>query len=221
MVNLRSAAKAPASDLSARKRAAIQRAGTAVFLRHGYGSASMDAIAAEAGVSKQTVYNHFHSKESLFKAIVEKLSAGLATPLGVRDASTGRPEDLLRDFGRELLGLMLRPSSLALHRLIVAESARFPELGGAVYAVGTGRLIEMLSDYLAWETRNRRLDVADPVFAAEQFIGMLSGRVQLRALLGVCAAPDEAEIGRRVDAAVAGFLTLHAPAPVAASAATA
>src|SRR3546814_4184076 len=73
---------------------------------------------------------------------------------------------------------MLRPSALALYRLIVAESARFPELGGAIYAVGAGRMLGLLADYLAWESRNGRLSVADPELAAEQFVGMLTGRMQ-------------------------------------------
>jgi len=197
---------------SGRKHQAIQRAGTDVFLRLGYGAASMDLIASEAGVSKQTVYNHFHSKDALFKAIVEDLTATLMAPLVLRDAAASSPDRLLRAFGRDFLTLMLRPSSLALYRLIVAESARFPELGGAIYAVGAGRLIAMLADYLAWETRNGRLDVADPDLAAEAFIGALTGRLQLRALLGVRNRPDEAELQRRIDHAVSGFLALYDPA---------
>lgn len=196
---------------SERKHRAIQEASMAVFLRLGYGSASMDLIAAEAGVSKQTIYNHFHSKDELFKAIITDMTATLVTPLSVRDAAASSPGRLLRSLGRDLLSLMLKPSSLALYRLIVAESARFPELGGDIYAVGAGRLIALLADYLSWETKNGRLAVTDPERAAEQFIGMLTGRVQLRALLGVAETLSEAELEDRVDEAVSGFLKLHAP----------
>jgi AcrR family transcriptional regulator len=204
------ATKAPPA-LSEDKHRAIHQAGTAVFLRSGYASATMDLIAAEAGVSKQTVYNHFHSKEGLFKAIVEDLTSTLMAPLVVRDAAKSTPDRVLRSLARDFLSLMLRPSSLALYRLIVAESARFPELGGAIYAVGTGRLLAMLADYLAWETRNGRLSVAEPALAAEQLVGMLTGRIQLRALLGVRPAPDDADLGRRAEHAVSCFLLLYAP----------
>jgi AcrR family transcriptional regulator len=197
--------------LSGHKRRAIQRAGTDVFLRLGYGSASMDMIAAGAGVSKQTVYNHFQSKEALFKAIVENLTSTLMAPLVVRDPAKSTPEHVLLSLGRDFLALMLQPSSLALYRLIVAESARFPELGGALYAVGAGRLLAMLADYLAWETRNGRLSVSESELAAEQFVGMLTGRMQLRALLGVCTAPKEEELRRRAEHAVSCFLVLYAP----------
>jgi AcrR family transcriptional regulator len=202
--------KAPA-PLSERKHDAIQQAGTNIFLLHGYASATMDMIAAEAGVSKQTVYNHFENKEGLFKAIIEELTARLMAPLVVRDAAFSTPEKVLHALARDFLALMLRPSSLALYRLIVSESARFPELGGEIYAVGTGRMLAMLSDYLAWETRNGRLSVPEAELAAEQFVGMLTGRVQLRALLGVSPNPDAADLRRRAAHAVSSFLVLHAP----------
>jgi len=205
-------ATAASSGLSERKHRAIQEAGKSVFLRLGYGSASMDLIAAEAKVSKQTIYNHFHSKDELFKAIITDTTAELLAPLSVRDAAKSSPDRLLRALGRQFLAVMLEPSSLALYRLIVAESIRFPELGGELYAAGAGRLIGMLADYLAWETKNRRLAVAEPERAAEQFIGMLTGRVQLRALLGVHAGPGKADLDGRVDYAVSSFLSLHAPA---------
>ncbi len=183
-----------------------------VFLRLGYGSASMDLIATEARVSKQTIYNHFHSKDELFKAIITDMTATLITPLTVRDPASSGPERQLRSLAREFFTLMLKPSSLALYRLIVAESARLPELGGDISAAGAGRLLALLADYLSWETKNGRLAIADPERAAEQFIGMLSGRVQLRALLGVCETLSKAELDSRVDDAVSSFLILYAPA---------
>lgn len=207
---VRAISKVPVAA-SERKHLAIREAGTDIFLRHGYAAATMDMIAAEAGVSKQTVYNHFQNKEGLFKAIIEDLTATLMAPLVVRDAAISAPEQVLQRLGRDFLALMLRPSSLALYRLIVSESARFPELGDEIYAVGAGRVIAMLSDYLSWETRNGRLSVAAPELAAEQFIGMLTGRIQLRALLGVGPTPKEEELRHRADHAVAGFLALYAP----------
>ena len=204
-------AKNAPAPLSERKHHAIQQAGTDIFLLQGYTSATMDMIAAEAGVSKQTVYNHFENKERLFKAIIEELTTNLMAPLLVRDAAQCDPEEVLSGLARDFLALMLRPSSLALYRLIVSESARFPELGEEIYATGAGRMLGMLSDYLSRETRSGRLSVAQPALAAEQFIGMLTGRMQLRALLGVAPAPDEAELKCREEYAVSCFLALYAP----------
>lgn len=184
----------------------------AVFLRHGYVSASVDTIASEACVSKQTIYNHFHSKEELFKAIVTDMTTGLMEPLAMPPGADAAPARVLKLLARDLLVLTLKPSSLALYRLIVAESARFPELGSALYNAGAGRLIATLGAYFARETRNGRLAVAEPEQAAEQFIGMLGGRVQLRALLGVADTPDDGELDRRADHAVSSFLALYGAA---------
>ncbi|MGF1628446.1 MAG: TetR/AcrR family transcriptional regulator [Kiloniellaceae bacterium] len=203
-------AEKPGPTRSEYKHRAIQQAGTDVFLELGYEAATMDLIAAKAGVSKQTVYNHFQSKDGLFKATIADLTSTLMEPLGLRDPATSTPERLLGSLAQEFLTLMLQPSSLALYRLIVAESPRLPELGAEIYAVGAGRMLATLADYLARETRTGRLRVTDPQLAAEQFVGMLTGRLQLRALLGVCPAPDEAELKQRAEHAVACFLALYA-----------
>ncbi|MEU4891485.1 TetR/AcrR family transcriptional regulator [Streptomyces sp. NPDC044780] len=83
----RSAAGRPAGPQPA-KRQAIVEAAVAVFLREGYTRASVDVIADEARVSKQTVYNHFGGKERLFIAAVEeereRVAAGFAA--GAPDA---------------------------------------------------------------------------------------------------------------------------------------
>src|SRR3546814_7464841 len=109
------------SDL---KHRAIQQAGTEIFLELGYEAATMDHIAAKAGVSKQTVYNHFQSKDGLFKATIADLTSALMAPLVVRDLPSPPPERLLRSLAEAFPTLMLRPSSLALFPLIVADAAR-------------------------------------------------------------------------------------------------
>lgn len=88
----------------------------------------MDLVAAEAGVSKQTVYNHFGSKEELFRAIVEHVSGGLLEVLAGRDSARADPAAILEAIVRRFLNLLLTPSYLALHRMLVAEAPRFPDL---------------------------------------------------------------------------------------------
>ena len=192
------------------KHRAITEAASAAFLAEGYEGASLDHIAASAGVSKQTIYNHFEDKEALFRAICAELTADLMASLRPK---TGDHEDssiALRRLGRAYLGLVLRSSSLALHRLIIGEAARFPDLGRAVYEAGPARVVEELAAYFRDETRRGRLSVPDPKTAAEQFLGMLMGHHQLRALLGV-AGPDPSALDARVDDAVETFLRAFAP----------
>jgi TetR/AcrR family transcriptional repressor of mexJK operon len=199
----------PVRTVSAPKHDAILEAARRVFLREGY-SASMDLVAAEAGVSKQTVYNHFGSKEGLFRAIVDHASGELLEVLVERDGARADPAATLETVARRFLNLLLRPSYLALHRTLVAEAPRFPDLAREIYLGGPAYAASELAHYLAQENRKGTLAVADPALAAEQFFGALCGHLQLRALLSPRDGPGEAEIERAVGHAVGSFLRAHA-----------
>ena len=171
----------------------------------------MDLIAGDAGVAKQTLYNHFRSKETLFKAIIDDLVEEFVLPLETRDSRETQPEHVLEAFGRQALTMMLRPDSLALHRVLVAEASRFPDLAAAVFSAGPAEAVRRLAGYLRRETARGRLDVAEPALAAEQFLGMLTGNVQLRALFGLCPTPAQAELDKAVRHAVRSFVAANAP----------
>ena len=196
---------------SAEKAQAILDAATREFMRHGYERANMDAIADEADVSKQTIYNHYGSKEALFEAIVSERSGQLLAPLHDPELSNRTPGQALRSLGRQFLAVVLDPSSLALYRVLVAEAHRFPALGLVTYQRGPARSVETLAGYLSDEHARGRLCVTDPALAAEQFFGMLMGHMQLRALLGVQAQPSPARLNAFIDRAVDTFLAAHRP----------
>jgi TetR/AcrR family transcriptional regulator, mexJK operon transcriptional repressor len=195
--------------VSAPKHDAILDAAKRVFLREGY-SASMDLVSAEAGVSKQTVYNHFASKEGLFRAIVDDLASGLLDVLVERVSTRADPARTLEVLARRFLTLLLMPSSLALHRMLVAEAPRFPDLAREIYAGGAARAVDELAGYLEEQSRRGTLAVEDPPVAAEQFFGALRGNLQLRTLLDPRDMPGEAEVQRALTHAVRSFLSAHA-----------
>jgi TetR/AcrR family transcriptional repressor of mexJK operon len=199
----------PVRTISAPKHDAILEAARRVFLRAGY-SASMDLVAAEAGVSKQTVYNHFGSKEGLFRAIVDHVSGELLDVLVERDGARADPAATLEAVARRFLNLLLTPSYLALHRMLVAEAPRFPDLAREIYIGGPARAANELAHYLAEESHKGTLAVTDPALAAEQFFGGLCGHLQLRALLNPRDAPRKAEIEQAIAHAVRGFLRAQA-----------
>ncbi|OEJ40022.1 transcriptional regulator [Streptomyces agglomeratus] len=125
----------PSGPRAALKRQAIVRAAREAFLREGFG-VGMDAIAAGAGVSKVTVYNHFGSKEALFTAVITE---ALDEPLGTASAAAledlAEAEDLrtaLVDAARTWVNaLRTNQDVIALRNLVAAELHRFPELGKA------------------------------------------------------------------------------------------
>lgn len=195
----------------ARKQEAILAAATRLFLRAGYGGAAMDAIAREAGVSKQTIYHHFGSKEALFAAIIGDLRERLLAPISPSRRGDEDVRGVLRSLAREFLGLALAPDTIALHRLIVAESVRLPELGAMTYASGPRTAVARLAAYLREQSAAGRIAIADPEQAAERFFAMVLGHFQLRALLCVPEPrPDPQARQRWTERAVDMFLAGHA-----------
>lgn len=121
----------------------------AVFLASGYAGTSMDRVAAEAGVSKHTIYHHFNDKEGLFSALIERLvlrrfhvEFGCELPLDVP------PEQVLRKLALILLNLREDPEYIAFFRLLIAESGRFPELAQLYYQRVIQQGNQVLSTYL-------------------------------------------------------------------------
>ena len=177
-------------------------------MAHGYGAVSMDAVARAAGVSKATLYAYFSSKDQLFATIIgeacqQKFALGELLPADATDIRLA-----LVAFGSRLLRFFLEERALAIHRVVIAESTRFPELGRAFYDNGPAALLGILSTWLTEQTAVRRLAVTDPVTAAEQFVSLLKTSVYLRASLGL-APPTEAEIAATVEAAVTTFLKAY------------
>ncbi len=189
------------------RRAGILGAARRVFLRESYAGASMESIASEAGVSKQTVYNHFGSKEELFRALVRGRCEHLSDALGEEARYQGDdPERVLKHFGDTVLSVMLSEESMDLYRLLQSEGRNHPQLARSFYELGPDRTARWLTDYLTEQSRGGRLDVRHPRIAAEQFVTMLVGHLRMRHLLGLASAPEDSERRRYVESAVKIFL---------------
>ena len=186
------------------KRSAITKAATEMFVRHGYDATSMDLIAAAARVSRQTIYNQFENKEKLFRAIISSLTEEAVLPLAEPGRKGLSVRSTLLRLARSILATSLRPSTLAVHRLVIAESARFKELGPAIYTSGAAHAVGQLAGFLREQTGLGRLDVHNPSMAAEQFFGMVEGFHQFRALIGI--QPRRGEVEASAEAAVDAFL---------------
>lgn len=171
----------------------ILEAAKTVFLRDGYG-ASIDAIIREAGIARQSLYNHFKSKDALFKAVVEYSSWRTMKPLLTLDLAQDLPlPDALRRFGESYMEGMLDPENLALTRLISAATAPLPSAGQTAYEVGPSRTIPVLADYLRGQGETGKIVCPEPELAAESFFGALVGPARFRYLLGVNIASTPAQ----------------------------
>ena len=197
------------ASLSPEKRAQILSGAATVFAADGYGGASMARIAAVAGVSKGTLYNHFDSKAALFTAYVgETCDRNLARVFDSADHD-GDPAAVLRGIGKRMLQMMLSDVGLAIYRVVIAEAAKFPELARGFFNSGPARAIGFMADWLAEETRRGRLTAADPAFAAEQFFNLCQTRLVLRRKLEMLPDPPESEIDRVIEASIVMFLRTY------------
>lgn len=199
------------SEVASPKAEQILKAAAQVFMNQGYGSASMDLVAREAGVSKATVYAHFSSKQQLFAAIVRGECRRHARAMVTPDLSACRVEEVLYRVGANYLQFVVRPRSLAIFRVVIAETPRFPELGRIFYESGPSVITEELTTHLRAMAAQGCLAMEDPAFAAEQFFGLLRANLRLRCLLGVEANVSAESIERAVNAAVSVFLRAYAP----------
>src|SRR3954464_14051686 len=198
---------------SARKRRAIVHAITTALLDHGYRGTSMDAVAAGAGVSKQTVYQHFGDKQRLFRELIAATVQSASDPVYDevrRLADSGRLEKDLRDLARRLLALVLQPRMMRLRRLVIAEARQFPDMGRYFYELGPGRTIAALADTFAELTRQGRLTASDSKLAAGQFNWLvMAAPLNEAMLLGEDGAPTTRQINRWADDAVRTFLAAY------------
>lgn len=199
--------KAGREKVAGNKHDTILKAAQTVFLRDGFSTSSMEAIAREADVSKQTVYNHFAGKEELFRAVIERRCSLMRTELDKGFLQHGDDiEQVLTAFGQNVLEVMLSPQSMWLKRLLQTEGRRHPQLAETYYRLGPDATANRLADFLIEQTQRGRLAIHDPRIAAEQFVSMLPGHLRMRHLIGMSDPPTEAERKRWVASAVRLFL---------------
>jgi TetR/AcrR family transcriptional repressor of mexJK operon len=166
----------------------------------------MDQIAAVAGVSKQTVYQHFRDKETLFHELITATVLQGADRVAEEPVLPGErpPAEELRAFARLLLHGVMQPQVLRLRRVVIAEATRFPGLGRSFYDLGVARTVALLTPALS--------GLDDPELAAEHFVWLvLSIPLNRAMLLGDDHGIRPEDLDRYADAGVDAFLAAYAP----------
>jgi AcrR family transcriptional regulator len=166
-----------------------------VFFSNGFVETSVDTIAAEAGVSKQTIYNHFGDKRALFLAVIAAVQAE-ATAQGTTPSIVAETEDLeagLRQLARVMIEAALVRDIVALRRIVIAERARDPELLEA-FAKPRSAFDQLFVEGIKERVRLGVLDIDDPAVATRQFLTLTVQETLMRSELGTRElAPDEIE----------------------------
>lgn len=204
----------PPREASARLRERLLDVATEMLLTQGYGPTSIEAVAARAGVAKRTFYHRFEDKAALMTAVVARLIDGLRPPAGVPLIEGADLRQILLRLAGLILRAALAPTALALHRLIVAEAQRFPDLARAVaQAGGRNEAVRIIGELLQRHAPGLQSGPAE--FAAQQFLQLVVSVPQMRAMgLGQPMSAEELEAWTRasVELFLGGFERAAAPA---------
>ncbi|WP_428674869.1 TetR/AcrR family transcriptional regulator [Roseibium sp.] len=161
-------------SVSDQKKKQIVEAAIAEFQERGYAGASMDRISERAQVSKRTVYNHFESKDVLFKAINQCLADQVNSALELPHDPDLPIRDALVRLGWAEGELMINPCFMSLARMIMSETIRDPELAADMDSRLTK--LSVFTEFMEQATREGKLTAGDPSLAATQFLGLIKSR---------------------------------------------
>ena len=193
-----------------RKIASVLDGAREIFLRDGFAGASVDDIARAAGVSKATLYSYFPDKKQLFSEVARHECQRQACEAELTADMGAPPEQVLAHVGAHMLRFFLSDFGLAMYRMAVAESERFPDLGRKFYDSGPALGHRALAAYFAQaHARGELAAMDDPELAANQFIELCKAWLMPRVLMGVHGRVTEAEIARVVTGAVETFLARY------------
>jgi AcrR family transcriptional regulator len=187
---------------------AILEAATALFLERGY-AASIDDIAAAAGVSKQTIYARYACKHDLLAAIVHRTAEDLVSMLG-DDAAKGSAEETLVKFAERFVDIVFDARRVAMQRLVIALSAQFPDLARLYHQSGPLFVQDRLAAFLTREAAAGRLLIDDAREATSQLLGLILGVDHMASLMGLLDPESEKQRRARVRGAVQSFVRLYA-----------
>lgn len=179
-----------------------------VFAREGYTGASMEAVAAQAGTSKPTLYKHYSSKEALFTAMMQARRDDML--LAIEPGDPAAMVAQLHGFAWRYARTVMRPDMLALARLIIGEAQRFPQIGVAYQQSGPDLLLEGLMAYLTHLRDAGRLRFEDAELAAQDLWGLVLSAPRTRALYEPEWHPTQAELARYIHNGLRVFLAGYA-----------
>lgn len=187
----------PARQRSAVKRSAIIAAATAEFAQRGFDAATMDGIAAAAGVSKRTVYDHFGDKERMFAAVVTSVidrASAITATIEARFAAIQDPAHELEDLAVDYATAVTRPQVVQLRRLVIREAERFPDLAAQYYEHAPAAALSALAAGFAQLRARGLLRTEDVSEASVAFAYLVLGLSIDQALFALTGATEDTRV---------------------------
>lgn len=195
------------------KNSAIIRAATELFLENGFAGTSMDEVARRAGVSKQTVYSHFSSKEQLFGSAVHAATEQSFPEVVLGKLDSHSLEGDLRAICESYARLLLSPQAMALHRLLVSEAGKNTNLVKLFMQSGPGEMEGRMKVLFQEWVDKGEVVIDDLQEAVAILVTLLRGRLHFRMSIGLVDHLSEERLQKNVDTAVDVFLRLYKKQP--------
>ncbi len=196
------------------KRAAILEAAKGLFIRNAFAGTSMDAIAADAGVSKLTVYSHFGDKDNLFREVIRsRIQDLLPEQTYAFDPQADIRETLLR-VALTHAYLDCNAETVGTFRAILSDCRQGnPRYGKLIWEEGATRTHALMERLLRQAVDAKKLDIDDLPRASVQFLTLIKGNLMMRQMFGCtdCQESYAKEIEATARAGVAMFLRAYLP----------
>lgn len=196
------------------------RAALDLFARQGFAATTLEDIATATPVSRQTVYNHFGDKETLFLAVIDEHVTATLDDLRRATALFSSPqpdvEAHLNELASQLMTVFLDPRAAALRVLVQAEAPRHPRLLHLWRQRAATPVWSELIGLMAQLAHSRALQVDDPAHAAGHFLALVTGTAWQMTELGTFAVretptPDSPELQAALRSAVRLFVRGYTP----------
>ncbi len=191
------------------KRETILSAAEKIFFAQGFSATTIERIAADAGVSKVTVYGHFGDKETLFEAVVAREVALIEARADERARADTSLEQSLIDLGEVFIAFVLSPRVINFDRLLMAEAAKNPALVKRFMAAGPHQAARFLETIITRGIQSGELIVPDLAKAAEDMMGLWLGMAKMEAQMGLLGQLSPEVISARVRHGVSVFLRAY------------
>ncbi len=168
------------------------------FAMDGFAATSTEELARRAGISTKTLYRLFPTKAALFEAMCADRLERLASDVHLQAIDEVDVETGLRSALLACANLALDPEVVALQRMVLQESAAFPELAANFYKNGISRTVAALAGWLRVQVKRKRITLDNAEEVAGMLIGMIASAPQRATIYGGMPLPSRNQVERRV-----------------------
>lgn len=191
------------------KRVAILSAATCLFMTNGFDGTSMVDVAKEAGVSKQTVYSHFSSKQQLFKSAIDAKMQDYLPKKALTSVARHTLEADLIAIGHHFCQLIFSDDAVGMHRILAGAASKNDKLASIFWETGPDEVLAQFAHLLDHYVASKDIQIDDTMEAAQHFAALLHGNYHTKRIIGLIKSIDDIPLEQHVTTAVKHFIRAY------------